>query len=101
MNHTIYLSKLAVRDLREIYDYYHQISPVLADQFTDELQLLLDKIAKQPDFFAVKEATARMAMMKKFPHKVFYMVNEKNGRVRIIALLHRSRNPILWKKRLT
>lgn len=100
MNYALNFSRLAAQDLQEICDWYDEQSSGLADTFLDELQILIDKIAENPQRFAEKEAGARMALLSKFPFKVFYMVNVRRQKVRVIAIIHRARSPQVWKKRL-
>jgi plasmid stabilization system protein ParE len=100
MNYALNFSHLAIQDLRKICKWYDDQTPGLADEFLDELQILIGKIAENPEHFAKKESDARMALLRRFPYKVFFMVNERQAKVRIIAVIHRARSPQAWKKRL-
>lgn len=100
MNYALNFSKLAVQDLREACAWYDEQKPGLSDLLLEELQLMVDKIAENPQRFALKQGAARMALLKKFPYKVFYVVNEARKSVRVIALIHRARAPKIWKERL-
>ncbi|MFN0174392.1 MAG: type II toxin-antitoxin system RelE/ParE family toxin [Saprospiraceae bacterium] len=100
MQYAVKFSRLAIQDLREICDWYEDKSPGLSDRFLDTLQLTIDQIADNPQRFIEKEGGARMALLHKFPYKVFYMVNETKRSVRVIVLMHRARHPNVWQKRL-
>jgi len=100
MQYAVKFSRLAIQDLREICDWYENKSAGLSDRFLDALQLTIDQIADNPQRFLEKEGGARMALLRKFPYKVFYMVNEAKRTVRVVVLMHRARHPKVWQKRL-
>lgn len=100
MNYALNFSRLAAQDLREICDWYDDQTLGLTDKFLDELQILIEKIAENPEHFAEKESGARMALLRRFPYKVFFMVNERHAKVRVIAVIHRARSPQVWRRRL-
>jgi len=100
MPYAVKFSRLSVQDLRAICDWYEEKSSGLSEQFLDTLQLTIDQIAENPHRFMEKEGGARMALLPKFPYKVFYMVNETKLSVRVIVLMHRARHPNVWQKRL-
>ena len=100
MQYAVKFSRLAIKDLQEICDWYEDKSPGLSDQFLDTLQHTVDQISENPHRFIEKVQGARMALLRKFPYKVFYMVNEARSSVRVIVLMHRARHPNVWQKRL-
>ena len=100
MHYAVKFSRLAINDLRDICDWYEEKSVCLSDRFLDTLQLIIDQISENPHRFMEKEGGARMALLRRFPYKVFYMVNESKRTVRIIVIMHRARRPDIWQKRL-
>jgi plasmid stabilization system protein ParE len=49
--------------------------------------------------FAVKYKGIRCAVIKKFPFSIFYLVEEEQQKVNIIAVLHNAQNPEIWEER--
>ena len=43
------------------------------------------------------EEHIRRAALRRFPYGIFYMVD--GGTIRVIAILHKARNPELWRHR--
>ncbi|MBL4754690.1 MAG: type II toxin-antitoxin system RelE/ParE family toxin [Flavobacteriales bacterium] len=54
-------------------------------------------IKTNPELFAVKYKQTRVAVVKRFPYGIHYVVEK--DRIVILAILHTSRSPKLWKGR--
>jgi plasmid stabilization system protein ParE len=100
MDYGVKFSRLAIKDLQEICDWYEEQSPGLSDRFLEALQDLIDQISENPHRFIEKMPTCRMARLRIFPYKVFYMVNDTQRKTRVIAIVHRARHPRVWQERL-
>jgi plasmid stabilization system protein ParE len=57
----------------------------------------LSAIGQRPEAFRSVTAKTRRAMVRRFPYGVFFRVEQ--GAVIVIAIMHASRNPRLWRKR--
>lgn len=96
------MSSLQIRthaqlDIQEIVDYYDGISSVITDKFLDQLYQSLDFLAEHPKNFQVKYRNTRVYYLKDFPFGIHYL--ESNDLVVVLAVLHTSRNPKVWKTR--
>jgi len=100
MDYGVKFSRLAIKDLREICDWYEEQSVGLSERFLEELQKVVDQIAQNPHCFIEKAPNCRMARLRTFPYKIFYMVNDSQQKTRVIAVAHRARHPRIWQKRL-
>jgi plasmid stabilization system protein ParE len=99
-DYSVHFSRLAILDLQQVCDWYEAQSPGLSGRFVDALQEVVDKVSANPHQFMEKAPACRMARIKKFPYKVFFMVDERKKRCRVIAVIHRARHPQSWEKRL-
>ena len=88
---------LAQQDIQEIVDYYDQINPKFADSFLTELEQCYDKIKQIPEGHQKRLGNIRATFLKNFPIGVYYKIYGK--KITVIAVLHTSRNPKIWKKR--
>lgn len=96
------MNKLSVRpiakkDLREISLYYREINLELAIKFLDETDDCIFHIQHYPEAFQKRIEDVRIFYLKTFPIGIFYKIY--SSEIRIIAALHTSRNPEIWKKR--
>ena len=88
---------LAQIDVQDISDYYKRISHKLRDKFLSDLKLNLEKIKLNPKAFQIKYKEVRVTFIKGFPYGIFYKIYGEN--IKVIAVVHTSRNPSLWKNR--
>jgi plasmid stabilization system protein ParE len=86
-------------DAEEATFWYDGQQLGLGDQFVEELDQLLTRVAESPQQFPELGLGARRGLMHRFPYAVYFLV-EKDSSV-VIAVLHQNRNPDAWKLRLT
>jgi len=88
---------LAQRDIQEIVNYYDRINPKVADFFMEELFEEFAIITENPLLFNTKHKEARSCYLKRFPIGIHIVADDSC--VHIIAVIHTSRNPAMWKNR--
>lgn len=90
---------LAQNDIQEIVDYYEtKTSKRITDCFLDNLYVELQFIKTKPTSFQLKHKDTRVRYIKSFPFGIHYRIKNKNI-IEILAVLHTSRNPNIWKNR--
>jgi plasmid stabilization system protein ParE len=82
---------LVKRDVAEALRYYHHIAPQLADEFQDEVRIMLDRAAANPLRFHPAGRDFRRANLRRFPYHVLYDVRPDSIRVMIVR--HNKRHP--------
>ncbi len=85
-------------DVQKAYDWYDECSYEAAEGFRASLNYTLGKITENPNAYGYVKGTVKVASLKRFPYAVYFEV--ELDRVKIIAVMHHSRNPRIWKKRL-
>ncbi|NOX84588.1 MAG: type II toxin-antitoxin system RelE/ParE family toxin [Chlorobi bacterium] len=95
--HSLSIRPAAKNDIQDIVDYYDNLSPKLTDNFLNELDTCIEDIRKMPKAYQKRFHEIRVIFLKRFPFGVFYKMYGK--KVVVIAVLHTSRNPEIWKKR--
>jgi plasmid stabilization system protein ParE len=88
----------AEQDLVEAATWYEGNQPGLGRQFLDEANETLASIGEQPLAYTVVYRSLRRALLKRFPFAVFFLTNDQD--VVVVAILHGSRHPRFWKKRI-
>jgi toxin ParE1/3/4 len=78
--------------------YYARIGPELGGRFYDEIERLVRAVREGPDIFRLFDPPVRRHFSDVFPYALIY-VNEPD-RVLILAVMHMSRRPGYWKRRL-
>jgi hypothetical protein len=84
----------AITDLQEAYDWYEEQSLGLGERFIREVDDYLLLINKNPFQFAVQFSEKyRFALLKRFPFRIVYRIDERKKCVYVISVFHTSRNP--------
>jgi plasmid stabilization system protein ParE len=84
--------RLAVRDIRQILDYYEsEAGPPLADRFFNDFLATVGKALSNPLHFPPLGEVMRRANLADFPYLFLYEV--KSWGIRIVVVRHHRRNP--------
>ena len=97
MNYQIRFRPEAEKDLEDAAKWYEEQRPGLGKELLDKVSSALENLAKQPAMYPTVHRNIRRALIQKFPFGLFYIMEE--NLIIIIAFMHISRNPRLWKKR--
>ena len=101
MNCSIAIRREAEIDLDEILVWYEIQKVGLGFDFIKQFEVTLQKILNNPYYTVTILKEARRATLKRFPYEIVYRINEQNVEVRIIAIIHQSRDPEWFRKRVT
>lgn len=93
------IHRLAQDDIYQIIDYYGDVADYSTDAFIKDLFSAFETIRKNPFLFQLKYRNTRVCYLKKFPFGIHYQINNAGKTVEILAVLHMSRNPEIWKNR--
>jgi plasmid stabilization system protein ParE len=77
--------------------WYNDKSEGLGNEFLLALDDKITAIQKNPNHFQVVYRNIRRALTNRFPFGIFFIV--EGDTIYILAILHTSRNPKIWKKR--
>ncbi len=89
----------AQSDITEIIGWYDEQKDNLGIAFFDALADSLNLLKVYPRLFQIRHKSIRQAPVKRFPFFIFYKIDEKLGLIIILAVLHGSRDPRVWKGR--
>jgi toxin ParE1/3/4 len=85
-------------DVVEAVDWYAHRQEGFADEFLSELKTTLSRVRENPRQFERVWKNTRHALVKRFPYVVYFQLM-KNDEIVVVAVLHTSRNPRIWKSR--
>lgn len=97
MAHKLIFNASIPDDLAAAISYYEDISPAVANRFRTAVDRRLDEIAKRPESFPGDVTPIRFAKIDQFPYLIFFVL--KSDLVSVIAILHGSTEPGMWRKR--
>ncbi len=96
----IFFHNEAEKELFEIIDYYENLRTNLGLEFVEQLDLAIEKIRLYPEAWTEVEKGIRRCLINRFPFGILYMFDKKENIVYILAIMHLSRDPDYWKKRI-
>jgi plasmid stabilization system protein ParE len=97
MKQRLLIRPAAERDLAEARDWYESQRPGLGTEFLDAVELRFDHICEFPESCAAGYRKVRPAVIRRFPYVIFYRILESG--VEVLAVLHGSRDPRVWRRR--
>lgn len=94
----IRLAFLARQEVNEAADYYEASRPGLGTEFTDEFDVVYERIKLHPHAGTRFRKNYRLQILSRFPYTVYYSVNEDE--IVIFAVAHQHRKPGYWLSRI-
>lgn len=89
----------ARNDIKEAALWYDDQQKGLGKRFTQFIRSKVRRISSQPTLYALRYADVHTAIVDIFPFMIHFVINEKEKSVIIVAVLHTSQSPYIWKKR--
>jgi plasmid stabilization system protein ParE len=80
------------KELIEVRSYYNDRSPGLGDEFVDEFERQVLRIAAMPERWMIVRSDVRRALMKRFPYVILFRILSEEA-VRITVVKHERRHP--------
>jgi toxin ParE1/3/4 len=97
MNYRVLISEPASDDILSATQWYEKKRNGLGMEFTLHVEVCLSRIAQNPTQYQALSHNKRGALVNRFPYRIIYIIDGIN--VVVIAVMHTSRNPSIWKNR--
>ena len=98
MSAQLVLRPEAISDIESARDWYERKQAGLGNVFVRRVLDALDRVAASPEFYAAIWQDVRFYRLKRFPFVVYYRM--RSGAVEVLAVLHGSRDPLIWQSRV-
>lgn len=86
------------QEIKEGYQWYESKSNELGEDFISELEAAFQIIKELPNTWPVISKNFRRFLLNRFPYGVIYQI--KKNEIYIVAVMHLSRKPGYWMKRI-
>lgn len=97
MAYRLTVSRRALREIGEAYEWYEEQVPGLGPAFLDEVETQVKAIVESPLQYVEIQRNVRRALISRFPYGVFYAL--KGDLVSVLAVIHTARHPRRWPRR--
>ncbi|MBU1600291.1 type II toxin-antitoxin system RelE/ParE family toxin [bacterium] len=98
MRYRVVISPDAENDLKESFSWYEDRRQGLGYDFLLQIDAGLRFIERNPKIFPPEYKGARKYLVKRFPYKIIYFLEEE--RIIVLAVIHGKRSSILTKERI-
>ena len=88
----------AAVDVIEARQWYDNQQVGLGDDFRNALEDIVERIRSMPRMYVIVVENVHRAKLIRFPYLLYYRVLE--NRIEVLAVLHSSRDPRLWRQRV-
>lgn len=85
-------------ELIDAISYYNMQSEGLGFEFAAEVKRTIERIIQYPEAWSKLSKRTRRCRTNRFPYGVIYQVTGET--ILIVAVMHLSRDPQMWKSRL-
>jgi plasmid stabilization system protein ParE len=92
MAYKVIVSPRAQKEIENAIDYYALYSVDAPVNFIAVLKDAYGTLESNP-FFGIRYKNIRALKLKKFPHTLYFIINEDENTVRILSCFHNKRNP--------
>ena len=97
MTYRLTVRRQAKADIREAARWYERQRHGLGRAFLHQIDMLLDRIRKDPLQHQVVYRGVRRAIPRRFPYGLFYRID--GPAVLVFAVVHLHRDPSTWQDR--
>ena len=95
--HKLIIKPSAELEATDAAIWYNQKRDGLGNEFLLALEAKINAIRRNPKQFIAVYKNIRRTFTERFPYGVFFII--ENDVVYVLAILHTSRSPKIWKKR--
>lgn len=88
----------AVVEVVEARRWYEEQEPGLGDAFAASVEETVNRMRSMPRMYPVAHRDVRRGKLRRFAYLIYYRVQP--NKVEVLAELHGSRDPRLWRERI-
>ncbi len=97
MSLSVVLRPQAEAEFEEAQGWYEERGRGLGQEFVTCVQATIEAVRRNPDQFPRVDGDVRRSLVRRFPYAILYLADPDS--VAIIAVLHTSRDPAVWRTR--
>ena len=93
----IIILPIARQDIKEAAHWYNKQQKGLGNRFATHIRQKVYFLADEPYSIAIRYDNIRAAVVDIFSYMIHYYIDEPQNTIVVVAILHTSRNPDIWK----
>ncbi len=100
MSYQVRILPVVSQDIRESIAWYNNQKKGLGKHFYAAVKSRIDYIRRNPQHYQTRYRNIRQAEVNKYPYLIHYIVEEDKKQVIVLGVIHTSRAPETWEKRI-
>lgn len=97
VNYQVAIDDSALDDIQRATDWDNSQSSGLGTRFQKQVRQQINNLKSNAPAYSIRYANVRCTRINKFPFLVHFTLNEVLGVVEVFAVIHTSRNPLIWE----
>ena len=98
MKYRVIVRPEAEEDLKKVFSWYEDNRTGLGYDFLLQVDAGINFIKRSPEIHPIEYKGTRKHLIKRFPYKIIYFIEEE--KIVVLAVLHGRRSPDLLKNRV-
>lgn len=98
MKYRVIVRPEAEEDLKKVFSWYEDNRTGLGYDFLLQVDAGINFIKRSPEIHPIEYKGTRKHLIKRFPYKIIYFIEEE--KIIVLAVLHGKRSPDLLKNRV-
>lgn len=99
INYQVKIDQDALLDILEVTEWYNNEAPALGSRFQNQVKHQISSLKTKAKAYGIKYHDVRCMLIKNFPFLVHYVIEDKTKTVQVFAIIHTSRNPLIWEEK--
>lgn len=99
MTYTLFWRSKAYLDLDEAFAWYADHAPLQVNRLENEIVTAEQEIRENPLMYRRMLKDTRRFVLKIFPYRIWYTVNEAQLQIHVLAFVHTRRDPETYQRR--
>ncbi len=96
----IKITSEALNDIQHATNWYNGQVDGLGVRFQKQVVKQINRLSSTAEIYVIRYNDVRCMMIKHFPFMVHFTIDTHKGILAVYGVLHTSRNPRIWEKRL-
>ncbi|HCN82140.1 MAG TPA: hypothetical protein DIT07_00755 [Sphingobacteriaceae bacterium] len=90
----------ALQDIQEATDWYNKQLAGLGSRFQKQVKQQINSLKANAETYSTRYNDVHCMIIKRFPFLVHFTIENSTSTVKVFAVIHTSRNPVIWEEKM-
>lgn len=98
-NYRVEIDQYALLDILDITEWYNNEVSDVDSRFQNQVKHQISSLKTKAKSYGTKYHDVRCMLIKNFPYPVHYVIEDQTTTVKVFAVIHTSRNPLIREEK--